>query len=99
MAYGDLQSAMTSRMGGKKKRPPPAAAEDAGDGGTDDGVTVEGEEPDNEGAVDMSSYEDVEDSAASDMFDAVKSDDREAFKTALSDYVAACVQRQMKAGK
>lgn len=91
MAYGALQDALASRMEGKKKRHPPPAGDD-GDGG-DEGVTVEVDEPDDKGA-DMSSYEDVEDSAASDAFAAFKSGDEEAFKGALRDFVEACVKRQ-----
>lgn len=86
-AYGDMQDAIAKRMGGKKKLPKPAE-------GGDEGVTVEVDGPaESDDGGGMSSYEDVEKSAASDAFDAVKSGSLADFQTALSQFVEACVKR------
>lgn len=42
---------------------------------------------------DGGSYDEVEASAAADMWAAIKDDDEEGFKSALSDYVAACIEK------
>lgn len=47
----------------------------------------------------MSSYDDVEDNAAGDLFDALGVDEgsRDQAKAALADYVAACVKKALAA--
>lgn len=90
MAYGGMADAMAAKMGGKKK-PPKPPSDDA-----PDGVSVEVEEEPDAEPAEMSSYEDVESSAADEAFDAFKGGDKAGFKTALSQFVEACVKRQMK---
>lgn len=46
-----------------------------------------------EGGEDMGDYESIEDSATADMMAAAKSGDAEMFKTALRDFVQACIAR------
>lgn len=56
-----------------------------------------GDDEDDGGEKDMKSYGDVEDSAANDLMDAlgVEEGDRDAAKTALRDYVKACVEKAL----
>ncbi len=49
-------------------------------------------EEDSEGE-DTSGLDEVEKSAAEDMFQAIKDDDQDAFTSALGDYVQACIER------
>jgi len=56
-----------------------------------------GDEGDDGDDKPMSSYGDVEDNAANDLFDALGVDegDRAQAKSALSDYVKACVEKAL----
>jgi hypothetical protein len=65
---------------------------DTGDSEGPSDIGDEGEGPE------MGSYDAVEDDAASELAGivGVPDDKREAFKSALSDYVAACVKKQSK---
>lgn len=60
------------------------SAEDAEAKALDDGGDAGG---------DMGDYESIEDSASADMMAAAKTGDREMFKTALRDFVKACMAR------
>jgi hypothetical protein len=106
-----IQEALARKMGGKKKKAGPPDKGDpidasvtiedddtAGTGNNDEDITAgAGTTAEEKGdGADMSSYEGVEDSAASDVFDAAKSGDKEGFKTALSQYVEACIKRHSK---
>jgi hypothetical protein len=71
--------------------------EETMDVGADEGNTAEDAEAKaldgggDEG--DMGDYESIEDSASADMMQATKTGDREMFKTALRDFVKACMAR------
>ena len=53
------------------------------------------DESDSSGENDTGSYDDVENSAADELASLAGVKDKAAFKSALSDYVRACVKRAM----
>lgn len=69
--------------GKPKKKPPVPDGDEAGEGADEE----------------MGGYDDVEDSAADELASLTGVEDKSAFKSALRDYVKACVERAMGEGK
>lgn len=85
MAYEEEAKALAKGPPPKKKKPPEPQGDEAVETDADGG--------------EMDSYEGVEDSAADELATLSGVEDKAAYKSALRDYVKACVERAMGEGK